>query len=72
MTSTAEDFWDRNVGKHREPFAHWESPDPIQKSLNQVVTGERGLAPPLWFMRKYGPFAAPAELGCGNAFWSNI
>jgi SAM-dependent methyltransferase len=66
MTSIAEDYWDRNVGKHREPFAHWESPDPIQKSLSQVVTGDRDLPPPLWFMQKHGPFAAVADLGCGD------
>jgi len=67
-TLVAEDFWNKNVGRHREPFAHWESPDPIQKSLNEVVTGDRDLAPPLWFIRKYGPFISVAELGCGDGF----
>jgi hypothetical protein len=31
-------FWDENVGKHCGPFAHWESPAPIQHALNKLST----------------------------------
>lgn len=59
-------FWDKNAGKHCEPFAHWESPAPIQHALNKLVTGNISVHPPGWFMRQYGPFAHAAELGCGD------
>ena len=58
-------FWDENAGRHCEPFAHWESPAPIQHALNKLVTGDISIHPPGWFMRHYGPFAHVAELGCG-------
>jgi SAM-dependent methyltransferase len=59
-------FWDENAGRHCEPFAHWESPAPIQQALNKLVTGDIAIFPPGWFMRHYGPFAHVAELGCGD------
>ncbi|PZR80455.1 MAG: hypothetical protein DLM68_19610 [Hyphomicrobiales bacterium] len=59
-------FWDENAGRHCEPFAHWESPAPIQHALNKLVTGDISIHPPAWFMRHYGPFAHVAELGCGD------
>jgi hypothetical protein len=59
-------FWDENVGRHCELFAHWESPAPIQHALNKLVTGDISIHPPAWFMRHYGPFAHVAELGCGD------
>ena len=59
-------FWDANAGKHCKPFAHWESPAPIQHALNKLVTGDISIPPPVWFMRHYGPFAHVAELGCGD------
>ena len=59
-------FWDTNVGRHREPFAQWESPAPIQHALNKLVTGEISVQPPRWFMHQYGPFEHVAELGCGD------
>jgi SAM-dependent methyltransferase len=57
-TRVAE-FWDKNVGRHRAPFAHWESPEPIAKALNRM-------GPPRWFIENYGPFNQVAELGCGD------
>jgi SAM-dependent methyltransferase len=57
-------FWDENAGRHCEPFAHWESPAPIQHALNKLVTGDIAIPPPSWFMRHYGPFAHVADLGC--------
>ena len=63
---TVASFWDTNVGRHREPFAHWESPAPIQHALNKLVTGEISVQPPRWFMHQYGPFKHVAELGCGD------
>jgi SAM-dependent methyltransferase len=59
-------FWDENAGRHCEPFAHWESPAPIQQALNKLVTGDIAILPPGWFMAHYGPFAHVAELGCGD------
>jgi SAM-dependent methyltransferase len=59
-------YWDENAGRHCEPFAHWESPAPIQHALNKLVTGDISILPPGWFMRQYGPFAQVAELGCGD------
>jgi SAM-dependent methyltransferase len=59
-------FWDKNVGRHREPFAHWESPPPIAEALNEVVSGAPHIGPPQWFMTNYGPFDQVAELGCGD------
>ncbi|MGH6869486.1 MAG: class I SAM-dependent methyltransferase, partial [Methylocella sp.] len=59
-------FWDENAGRHCEPFAHWESPAPIQHALNKLVTGDIAIHPPGWFMQHYGPFARVAELGCGD------
>ncbi len=59
-------FWDQNVGGHREPFAHWESPASIQHALNKLVTGDIWLHPPGWFIQHYGPFGHVAELGCGD------
>ena len=31
-------FWDENVGRHCVPFAHWESPAPIQHETVEIVT----------------------------------
>ncbi len=59
-------YWDENAGKHCEPFAHWESPAPIQHGLNKLVTGNSSVHPVERFMDHYGPFAQVAELGCGN------
>jgi SAM-dependent methyltransferase len=59
-------FWDKNVGRHREPFAHWESPPPIAEALNVLVSGAPHIGPPQWFMTNYGPFDKVAELGCGD------
>jgi hypothetical protein len=41
-------FWDKNVARHREPFAHWESPLPIAEALNMLVSGES------WMDRRTG------------------
>src|SRR3984893_5565702 len=65
-------FWDENAGKHCEPFAHWESPAPIQHALNKLVTGDISIHPPCWFMRHYGPFAHVAELGCGDGILVHV
>ncbi|HEY4847732.1 MAG TPA: class I SAM-dependent methyltransferase, partial [Methylocella sp.] len=65
-TRKVASFWDENAGRHCEPFAHWESPAPIQHALNKLVTGDISIHPPVWFMRHYGPFAHVAELGCGD------
>jgi len=59
-------FWDENARRLCAPFAHWESPAPIQHALNKLVTGDISIPPPVWFMRHYGPFAHVAELGCGD------
>ena len=59
-------YWNKNVGRHREPFAHWESPTPIAEALNMLVSGEPWMGPPRWFMTNYGPFSQVAELGCGD------
>jgi SAM-dependent methyltransferase len=59
-------FWDKNVARHREPFAHWESPQPIAEALNMLVSGESWMGPPHWFMMNYGPFGQVADLGCGD------
>jgi SAM-dependent methyltransferase len=59
-------FWDKNVGRHREPFAHWESPQPIAEALNVLVSGKSWIGAPEWFMTNYGPFGLVAELGCGD------
>ncbi len=65
-------FWDENAGRHCEPFAHWESPAPIQHALNKLVTGDISIQPPVWFMRHYGPFAHVAELGCGDGILVHV
>jgi hypothetical protein len=31
-------FWDENVERHCGPFAHWESPAPIQHETVEIVT----------------------------------
>jgi SAM-dependent methyltransferase len=59
-------FWDKAVGRHREPFAHWESPAPIQRRLNWIVSGSENIDPVRWFLNEYGPFARVADLGCGD------
>jgi ubiquinone/menaquinone biosynthesis C-methylase UbiE len=59
-------IWNDRVGQHRAPFAHWESPAPIQELLNEIVSGDAALQPPIWFVKKYGPFARVADLGCGD------
>lgn len=65
-------FWDENAGRHCEPFAHWESPAPIQHALNKLVTGDISIHPPGWFMKHYGPFAHVAELGCGDGILVHV
>jgi SAM-dependent methyltransferase len=65
-------FWNKNVGRHREPFAHWESPRPIAEALNMLVSGESRVAPPQWFMTNYGPFNQVAELGCGDGVLTHL
>jgi SAM-dependent methyltransferase len=65
-------FWDENAGRHCGPFAHWESPAPIQHALNKLVTGDISIHPPVWFMRHYGPFAHVAELGCGDGILVHV
>lgn len=65
-------FWDENAGKHCEPFAHWESPAPIQHGLNKLVTGDGSTHPVERFMDHYGPFAQVAELGCGNGILTHF
>jgi SAM-dependent methyltransferase len=65
-------FWDENVGRHCGPFAHWESPAPIQHALNKLVTGDISIHPPVWFMRHFGPFAHVAELGCGDGILVHV
>ncbi|MGH6857120.1 MAG: methyltransferase domain-containing protein, partial [Methylocella sp.] len=65
-------FWDENAGRHCEPFAHWESPAPIQHALNKLVTGDIAIHPPGWFMQHYGPFARVAELGCGDGILVHV
>jgi SAM-dependent methyltransferase len=65
-------FWDENAGKHCEPFAHWESPAPIQRALNKLVTGDSSIQPPVWFIRHYGPFAHVADLGCGDGILVHV
>jgi SAM-dependent methyltransferase len=59
-------FWDENVGRHREPFAHWESPQPIANALNMLVSGDSWMGPVPWFITNHGPFRHVAELGCGD------
>jgi SAM-dependent methyltransferase len=59
-------FWDEHVGRHLEPFAHWESPPSIAAALMEVVSGDPRLHPLQFFLAQYGPFAHVAELGCGN------
>jgi SAM-dependent methyltransferase len=59
-------FWDENVGRHLEPFAHWESPQPIAEALNMLVSGISWMGSPHWFMTNYGPFRQVADLGCGD------
>src|ERR1700730_16692790 len=71
-TRKVASFWDENAGKHCEPFAHWESPAPIQHALNKLVTGDISIHPPCWFMRHYGPFAHVAELGCGDGILVHV
>jgi hypothetical protein len=63
---------DENAGKHCGPFAHWESPAPIQHALNKLVTGDISIHPPVWFMRHYGPFEHVAELGCGEGILVHV
>ncbi|MGH6837544.1 MAG: methyltransferase domain-containing protein [Methylocella sp.] len=65
-------YWDENAGRHCEPFAHWESPASIQHALNKLVTGDISVHPPGWFMRRYGPFAHVAELGCGDGILVHV
>jgi hypothetical protein len=52
-------FWDENVGRHCGPFAHWESPAPIQHGLNKLVTGDISIHPPVWFMQHLLGAVAP-------------
>jgi SAM-dependent methyltransferase len=59
-------FWDEHAGRHREPFAHWESPPSIVAALNALVSGDPGVTPLKFFLAHYGPFAQVAELGCGD------
>lgn len=65
-TTRTAAFWNKNVGRHREPFAHWESPTPIAEALNLLVSGAASMDPLQWFMTSYGPFTHVADLGCGD------
>ncbi len=65
-------FWDENAGRPCDPFAHWESPAPIQHALNKLVTGDIAIHPPGWFMRHYGPFARVADLGCADGILVHV
>jgi SAM-dependent methyltransferase len=64
--TVAEQHWDKAVGRHREPFAHWESPAPIQRRLNWIVSGDERINSVQWFVNKFGPFKKVADLGCGD------
>jgi SAM-dependent methyltransferase len=59
-------FWDEHVGRHLEPFAHWESPASIAAALNVQVSGDPGMSWLVYFLGQHGPFAQMAELGCGD------
>lgn len=59
-------YWNEAVGRHRQPFAHWESPAPIQEALNRCSTGSTQRQPWFDFTQRFGPFARVAELGSGD------
>jgi SAM-dependent methyltransferase len=59
-------FWDEHVGRHTEPFAHWESPPTIAAALMDLVSGDPCMHPLQSFLAHYGPFGHIAELGCGD------
>ncbi len=65
-------FWDEHAGRHREPFAHWESPPSIAAALNALVSDDPGVTPLQFFLAHYGPFAQVAELGCGDGILINF
>ena len=65
-------FWDEHAGRHREPFAHWESPPSIAAALNALVSNEPSVTPLQFFLAHYGPFAQVAELGCGDGILVNF
>jgi SAM-dependent methyltransferase len=65
-------FWDEHVGRHREPFAHWESPPSIAAALNGLMSGDPAMTPLQFFVAHYGPFAHVAELGCGDGIVVNF
>ena len=60
-------FWDQKR-RHCAPFAHWESPAPIQhartSSSPAIFHPSAGLV-----HVAHGPFAHVAELGCSDGFW---
>jgi hypothetical protein len=64
-------FWDEHVGRHLEPFAHWESPPSIAAALNELVSGDPGISSLQYFLANYGPFAQIAELGCGDGIYAS-
>jgi SAM-dependent methyltransferase len=65
-------FWDEHVGRHLEPFAHWESPPSISAALNTLVSGDPRVSSLQYFLANYGPFAHVAELGCGDGILVNF
>jgi SAM-dependent methyltransferase len=65
-------FWDEHVGRHLEPFAHWESPPSIAAALNTLVSGDPQVSSLHYFLANYGPFAHVAELGCGDGILVNF
>jgi SAM-dependent methyltransferase len=65
-------FWDEHVGRHLEPFAHWESPPSIAAGLNLLVSGEPWMTAAHHFMANNGPFAHVADLGCGDGVLTNF
>jgi SAM-dependent methyltransferase len=65
-------FWDEHVGRHLEPFAHWESPPSIAAGLNMLVSGDPQVSSLHYFLGNYGPFAHVAELGCGDGILVNF
>lgn len=50
------EFWDKNVGAHREPFQHAESSNAVADFINFHICGHDKKSPFVDVVEQYGPF----------------
>lgn len=60
------EFWDSNVGKHRDDFHHSDSVKAIADFISFRIAGSDAVSPFVRAVETYGPFDTIAEVGCGD------